>query len=273
MAIRQQDLFADIFIDDIPESGLLLPYEQERVLALILSLRRAWAGLPMELSRKLVLNVIFALPSRGLDPVKVMGWLMTGDVPKIRVQKTERMRFDSEYKFEEELEIPWLYGLAGSSVFHRQLRTAKWYPNDWDVYCANSTIEWWFHKFLLKKFKTARPECCLVHIISTNVVSWWICGPIRINLIMSCRLAQLDTFDMAACACHAPSPFHTVRAWPDLKDRFCMRTRGAMTLRQMKRYNKWKDRLGDVRLVYCEHEIDPGYDHFDGILGPVVNVL
>ena len=135
-----------------------------------------------ELQIRLILEaVVRGIPGRGLDPVKVLGWLFTAKVPSVVTNFQERPSFEQVWYPGEE-ELPWLCGLAGSAILHRQLRTSKWYPNDWDVYCTSTSVRYWFERFLREHFQ----QCVLegrkqfqVNWVGGNeeLVTWWRCGP------------------------------------------------------------------------------------------------
>ena len=75
-------------------------------------------------------------------------------------------------------------------------------------------------------------------------------------------MANLENFDVKACACNAPPPFDTVYT-PDLKVAI-MRTRGVMTRKQAARYDKYRRRFElsalPFHLEWSETEVGQGYD-------------
>ncbi len=270
--IRQRELFSGIFKEEPPEESLLLPYERKRLLTLILCLRRLWPIFTDAGVKEVILDVVHDTPSRGLDPVATFAWLFTGKVPRITITFTNQPEFDESWMYSElAFTMPWLYGIAGSSVLHRVLGTAKWYPNDWDIYCMGTCVRPFFADFIELLFRDVREDGSKQANSALgemeDVVCWWRVGVgngIRLNLVMSRPLSTLTTFDIDACACFANVPFSAVEVPRTLKDRAAtMKTRGVMTLAQDRRRQKYAARLSrseiDFKIFLIDEIFDFGY--------------
>lgn len=273
--LRQQDLLAGLFAVLVPDTPLLLPYERARLLTLFLCCRKRF---PDETTNEIVLSLVFQIPNRGLDIVSTFSFLYTGSPKPVRERETRHPCFEA---YVPDKVIPWINGVAGSAVLHRVLQTARWYPNDWDVYCPGECVRFYFVAFLENAFRSVRGDGTKRYASAgaeTDIVSWYRVGlgaGIRINLVMSRVLSDLETFDIDVCATYSSFPFDVVHVPPALRTKQAtMKTRGAMTLKQHGRLEKYLARLSEsgikLTLELLASLRDYGYDEF---VKPLENIF
>ena len=266
----QGELFKGIFKMEPLDESLLLPYERKRISTMILCLKRLWPIFTDAGVKEVVLSLVYQTPARGLDVVATFAWLFTGEVPAVRTVQGDVMEFDPGWMRTPLSDFtPWLHGVAGSAVLHRVIGTARWYPNDWDIYCMGDCVRVFFVAFIEALFQNVREDGVkrAAHENGTeyDLVRWWRVGignGIRLNLVMSYALSKLETFDIDACACNASVPFHTVMVPSTLQTRVAtMKTHGVMTKAQHLRWLKYVERFRLNNMNLNLNQIDELYDY------------
>lgn len=197
----------------IPESGLLLQYERQRILVVILSLTRS--GIPPEMIDVIVKSILFTTPSYGMDPV-LFAFYFIGKHSDIRRLTEETLPKDTiPFTRRVPCSTP-LWRLAGSSMMHRKVNTATWYPNDWDFWGKHTESNEEINVFFQSLFRgDVAPKCTTTEYIfhyHSEIIPRsfkWTFGKITINVILEDK--PLIKFDALKCASFMIPPWNHVR--------------------------------------------------------------
>ena len=269
--LSQAALLDGIFkVEVLNTDVLMLPHERDRIRTLLLCMRRRAGVFTLPQQRAIITDVVRNIPNRGLDPVAVFRWMLyrvaDGRIASEICDPAESYKCMStdlpNFWNREPYMFPWICTIAGSSVLHRELKTAKWYPNDWDVYTPGECVEPYFVATLNDFFTTVE----LATERGFHSAKWYMCSGININLVMSDTMARTCDFDVVECGTRADHPFDVVKR-PRHEPAALMRTRGVMSEKQLGRYNKYQKRFAacgmGLELVYTDRESVTSYDPAD----------
>lgn len=156
-----KDIVGGIFKENVPlpRKGFLLKHERERILMMVLCMRKTF-GIPVEMEKEVGIGMVLTTPQYGFDPVLMFQWFHN-----LRYFVTECVAYKNMYHFQERsphwLHItkdvriyPEIDYISGSAMAHRVMETSRWYPEDVDITIYPDSIGE-FEKWIFGVFRRA----------------------------------------------------------------------------------------------------------------------